>query len=80
VTLKKTIGGLRPHFLSVCEPVIPENYQTIGVGFQNIMFHVSEVCTGDQASLLHIAFVLVLDVEKMGQMGKMGELTEPVKD
>ena len=48
VVLKKTIGGLRPHFLSVCEPVIPENYETVGHGFQNIMFHVSEICTGDQ--------------------------------
>lgn len=48
VVLKKTIGGLRPHFLSVCEPVIPENYESIGTGFQNIMFTVSQVCTGDQ--------------------------------
>ena len=51
VVLKKTIGGLRPHFLTVCEPVIPDNYETIGVGFQNIMFHVSEVCTGDQSRI-----------------------------
>jgi membrane-associated phospholipid phosphatase len=47
VILKKTIGGLRPHFLSVCEPVIPENYQSIGVGYQNIMFTAEQICTGD---------------------------------
>lgn len=46
VVLKKTIGGLRPHFLTVCEPVIP-NDQSAGHGFQGIMFHVSEICTGD---------------------------------
>lgn len=45
VTLKKTIGGLRPHFLSVCEPVIPEGL--VGVGFQNLMFTAEQVCTGD---------------------------------
>lgn len=45
VVLKKTIGGLRPHFLSVCEPVIPQGVS--GSGFQNIMFTVAQVCTGD---------------------------------
>ena len=45
VILKKTIGGLRPHFLSVCEPVIPEGL--IGVGFNNIMYTAEQVCTGD---------------------------------
>jgi diacylglycerol diphosphate phosphatase/phosphatidate phosphatase len=47
VILKKTIGGLRPHFLSVCEPVIPDKYQSIGVGYQNIMFTAEQICTGD---------------------------------
>jgi membrane-associated phospholipid phosphatase len=46
VILKKTIGGLRPHFLSVCAPVIPDGLQ--GVGFQNLMFTVDQVCTGDR--------------------------------
>jgi len=44
VVLKKTIGGLRPHFLSVCEPIIPGDIA--GSGFQNIMFTIEQVCTG----------------------------------
>jgi diacylglycerol diphosphate phosphatase/phosphatidate phosphatase len=47
VILKKTIGGLRPHFLAVCQPVIPDNWREIGVGYGNIMFTVDQVCTGD---------------------------------
>lgn len=43
VVIKKTIGGLRPHFLSVCKPVIPGD--TAGAGFQNIMFTIEQVCT-----------------------------------
>ncbi|GAA5947652.1 hypothetical protein JCM10213_002246 [Rhodosporidiobolus nylandii] len=38
------IGGLRPHFLAVCKPVIDTS--TIGSGYQNIMF-TREICTGD---------------------------------
>lgn len=41
VVLKKTIGGLRPHFLSVCQPVIPDT--NIGKGFQNVMFTIEQV-------------------------------------
>lgn len=44
VVLKKTIGGLRPHFLSVCQPVIPT--KQIGSGYKNIMFTIRQVCTG----------------------------------
>jgi len=44
VIIKKTIGGLRPHFLTVCQPVIPQ--EAVGVGFQNIMFTIDQVCTG----------------------------------
>lgn len=44
VVLKKTIGGLRPHFLSVCRPVIPIGLK--GSGYQNIMFTIEQVCTG----------------------------------
>jgi diacylglycerol diphosphate phosphatase/phosphatidate phosphatase len=44
VVLKKTVGGLRPHFLSVCEPVLP--LQQIGAGYKNIMFTIQQVCTG----------------------------------
>jgi len=46
VVLKKTIGGLRPHFLSVCEPVIPQG--VVGSGFQNLMYTVEQVCTGNK--------------------------------
>lgn len=50
VVLKKTIGGLRPHFLSVCQPEIPQ--ETIGAGFQNVMFTIEQVCTGtDKAKI-----------------------------
>jgi membrane-associated phospholipid phosphatase len=42
--LKKTIGGLRPHFLSVCKPrPMPLGS---GVGFNGIMYRVQDVCTG----------------------------------
>lgn len=44
VVLKKTIGGPRPHFLSVCQPVIP--VVQIGSGYRNIMFTMRQVCTG----------------------------------
>ncbi|KAK4332996.1 Tom37 domain-containing protein [Rhodotorula toruloides] len=44
VFIKWLIGGLRPHFLAVCKPVIPAGL--VGTGFQNIMFDRS-VCTGD---------------------------------
>jgi membrane-associated phospholipid phosphatase len=51
VVLKKSIGGLRPHFLAVCKPVIPENYKEIGVGYQNMMFTVDQVCTGNREKI-----------------------------
>ncbi|GAA5861729.1 hypothetical protein JCM8547_000717 [Rhodosporidiobolus lusitaniae] len=44
VFIKWLIGGLRPHFLTVCNPVIDTS--TIGSGYQNLMFDRS-VCTGD---------------------------------
>jgi len=46
VILKKSIGGLRPHFLAVCEPEIPDD--VVGVGFNGIMYAVDQVCTGDR--------------------------------
>ncbi|ETN43565.1 uncharacterized protein HMPREF1541_02724 [Cyphellophora europaea CBS 101466] len=48
VVLKKVIGGLRPHFLAVCEPVLPPRDGSSGVGFQGLMFTVDQVCTGDK--------------------------------
>ena len=44
IILKKTIGGLRPHFLAVCKPrVVPLGS---GVGYNGIMYRVQDVCTG----------------------------------
>jgi diacylglycerol diphosphate phosphatase/phosphatidate phosphatase len=45
VFLKWLIGGLRPHFLAVCKPVIPPG--VVGTGYQSIMFD-SSICTGDK--------------------------------
>lgn len=52
VVLKKSIGGFRPHFLSVCEPVINANGVPAvrGRGFQSVMY-TSEVCTGDAGKI-----------------------------
>lgn len=47
VILKKTIGGLRPHFLAVCEPMLPSVDDSTGVGFSGIMYTAEQVCTGD---------------------------------
>ncbi|GAA5887814.1 hypothetical protein JCM16303_002340 [Sporobolomyces ruberrimus] len=44
VFVKWLIGGLRPHFLAVCNP---NTIGVVGNGFQNIMFDRS-VCTGDK--------------------------------
>ncbi|PVI01405.1 acid phosphatase/Vanadium-dependent haloperoxidase [Periconia macrospinosa] len=49
VFIKWLIGGLRPHFLAVCKPVIPPNFIPSGNnanGYQSIMFDRS-ICTGD---------------------------------
>ncbi|OAP55412.1 hypothetical protein AYL99_10385 [Fonsecaea erecta] len=45
VVLKKSIGGLRPHFLSVCNPVVPAGH--VGVGYNGMMYRVGDVCTGN---------------------------------
>ena len=50
VFIKWLIGGLRPHFLAVCKPVIPANMipqGNIANGYRQIMFDRS-ICTGDQ--------------------------------
>ncbi|KZT61137.1 PAP2-domain-containing protein [Calocera cornea HHB12733] len=46
VFLKWLIGGLRPHFLAVCQPSVAPGTLT-GNGYLNIMYDRS-VCTGDQ--------------------------------
>ncbi|KAH8789863.1 putative lipid phosphate phosphatase 1 [Hyaloscypha sp. PMI_1271] len=48
VFLKWLIGGLRPHFLTVCKPNIPEiTAQETGNGLRQIMYD-RKICTGDQ--------------------------------
>ncbi|KAJ9614551.1 hypothetical protein H2200_002688 [Cladophialophora chaetospira] len=49
IILKKTIGGLRPHFLAVCKPklVAPGS----GLGFNGIMYRVQDVCTGTKSEI-----------------------------
>ncbi|KIW93582.1 uncharacterized protein Z519_06187 [Cladophialophora bantiana CBS 173.52] len=49
VVLKKSIGGLRPHFLSVCRPVVPEGL--VGSGYNGIMYRVEDVCTGNSKDI-----------------------------
>lgn len=49
VILKKSIGGLRPHFLAICNPVIPEG--VVGEGFNGIMYSIEQVCTGDTSRI-----------------------------
>jgi diacylglycerol diphosphate phosphatase / phosphatidate phosphatase len=52
VVLKKSIGGYRPHFLSVCQPVIPKNgaHARGGSGFESVMYR-SEICTGSPSKI-----------------------------
>ena len=51
VILKKTIGGLRPHFLAVCKPLLPPADRYGGVGFRNTMFTAEQVCTGNPSKI-----------------------------
>lgn len=50
VFCKWLIGGLRPHFLSVCQPNVPIGGANTGDGFLNIMYH-PDVCTGDRKEI-----------------------------
>jgi diacylglycerol diphosphate phosphatase/phosphatidate phosphatase len=47
VMLKCLIGGLRPHFLAVCDPDVPPFGQQAGAGWTQIMYDRS-VCRGDK--------------------------------
>lgn len=48
VFLKWLIGGLRPHFLAVCKPNLPEiAAEETGNGLRQIMYD-RRICTGDQ--------------------------------
>uniref|UniRef100_A0AC35G634 Phosphatidic acid phosphatase type 2/haloperoxidase domain-containing protein n=1 Tax=Panagrolaimus sp. PS1159 TaxID=55785 RepID=A0AC35G634_9BILA len=48
VFIKWLIGGLRPHFLSVCKPDLSKVGE--GIGFQNIMY-TRAVCTGKESEI-----------------------------
>lgn len=53
VFIKWLIGGLRPHFLAVCKPVIPANmlpHGNVANGYHQIMFDRS-ICTGDKSEI-----------------------------
>lgn len=47
VFLKWLIGGLRPHFLAVCQPNIPPAARPSGSGFHSIMYR-PDICTGNR--------------------------------
>jgi diacylglycerol diphosphate phosphatase/phosphatidate phosphatase len=47
VMLKCLIGGLRPHFLAVCDPDVPPFGQQAGTGWTQIMYNRS-ICRGDK--------------------------------
>jgi diacylglycerol diphosphate phosphatase / phosphatidate phosphatase len=49
VFIKWLIGGLRPHFLAVCQPNIPVG-AVEGYGFSRVMYDRS-ICTGDPAQI-----------------------------
>lgn len=51
VFLKWLIGGLRPHFLTVCKPNIPTiTAQETGNGLRQIMYD-RKICTGDESEI-----------------------------
>jgi membrane-associated phospholipid phosphatase len=50
VWIKWLIGGLRPHFLAVCQPNVPISGTQSGGGFAAIMYDRS-VCTGDKDTI-----------------------------
>ncbi|TVY75592.1 PA-phosphatase related-family protein [Lachnellula suecica] len=51
VFLKWLIGGLRPHFLTVCKPSIPaQTAQETGNGLRQIMYD-RTICTGDESEI-----------------------------
>ncbi|KAL5412683.1 hypothetical protein PMIN03_004152 [Paraphaeosphaeria minitans] len=48
--IKVSIGGLRPHFLSLCDPPIPPAYGAIGHA-PGVMYYTTDVCRGDPDKL-----------------------------
>ncbi|KAF8892636.1 phosphatidic acid phosphatase type 2/haloperoxidase [Infundibulicybe gibba] len=50
VFVKWLIGGLRPHFYTVCQPSVQGNAAPSGVGFASLMYD-RKICTGDPKSI-----------------------------
>ncbi|TFK42938.1 phosphatidic acid phosphatase type 2/haloperoxidase [Crucibulum laeve] len=50
VFVKWLIGGLRPHFYTVCQPRINQGDAPSGVGFANLMYD-RTICTGDKKQI-----------------------------
>jgi len=50
VIIKWIIGGLRPHFFSVCKPDINPINIGAGIGFDGLLFNRS-ICTGDEKEI-----------------------------
>jgi diacylglycerol diphosphate phosphatase/phosphatidate phosphatase len=50
VMIKCLIGGLRPHFLAVCDPAVPPFGTQAGTGWTNIMYD-RNVCRGDKDAI-----------------------------
>ncbi|PBP25980.1 hypothetical protein BUE80_DR003046 [Diplocarpon rosae] len=50
VFLKWLIGGLRPHFLTVCKPNVPITGEETGNGLRQIMYD-RTICTGDESEI-----------------------------
>ncbi|CAL3969798.1 hypothetical protein PZA11_007626 [Diplocarpon coronariae] len=50
VFLKWLIGGLRPHFLTVCKPNVPITGEATGNGLRQIMYD-RTICTGDESEI-----------------------------
>ncbi|KAK7188488.1 PAP2 superfamily protein [Paraphaeosphaeria sporulosa] len=48
--IKVSIGGLRPHFLSLCNPPIPPAYGATGHA-PGVMYYTTDVCRGDPDKL-----------------------------
>jgi diacylglycerol diphosphate phosphatase/phosphatidate phosphatase len=50
VFLKWLIGGLRPHFLAVCDPALPDVGPITGNGYLQVMY-TRAVCRGDEKEI-----------------------------
>ncbi|KAI1619310.1 phosphatidic acid phosphatase type 2/haloperoxidase [Exophiala viscosa] len=49
VLLKKFVGGIRPHYLAVCQPELPAQ----GLGFDGALYPAAQICSGNPARILY---------------------------